>query len=159
MSRPTKIEVNAAISTAAAPTSLPTFAREWCCGLARSTTASKAVLMNSAVQTSAMVSNNTAQSRIGKRNQKATSTTSVVTIAWIQALRWVRTTYHQPRKAFRKACARETKKVRILSMHDCWRNSKPGQDFRLGCPHAGFFFRPRMVVTQQVQHPVDNQQR
>ena len=34
-----------ASKTAAAPTSLPTFARGCCCGLARSTTASRAVLI------------------------------------------------------------------------------------------------------------------
>jgi hypothetical protein len=68
---PIKIDVSAEIKTAAAPTSLPTFASGCCWGLARSTTASRAVLMNSAVHTNAIVSIKTAQSLVDKCNHNA----------------------------------------------------------------------------------------
>src|ERR1700690_2562700 len=62
---PINIAASAEISTAAAPTSFPTFARGCFSGLAKSTTASIAVLMNSAVKTMAIVRISTAQSRAG----------------------------------------------------------------------------------------------
>lgn len=92
----------AVINTAAAPTSFPTFARGWRWGLARSTTASKAVFKNSAVHTEEMVNSKTAQSRSDKPNQIAIDTTQIVAMAWIHAFFWVRMTYHHPENADRK---------------------------------------------------------
>ena len=129
ISKPTRIDVSAAINTAAAPTSLPTFANGCCCGLARSTTASKAVLMNSAVQTSAMVNSSAAQSLVDTWSHHAISKTSMEANACSHALCWVRTTYHKPRNAFLKACAREIKKFGgCLLINNVWRNAQDVKD-------------------------------
>ena len=78
---PTTTEAAAAIKTAAAPTSLPTFARGCWFGLARSTTASSALFKNSAVQTVLMATNRTAQSRVGNFSMYAIRMTRMVTTA------------------------------------------------------------------------------
>jgi len=92
----------AAIKTAAAPTSLPILASSCCSGLARSTTASRAVLRNSAAHTSATDRIITAQSRGRRRSHNPRRITMILARACIQALCCERTTYHQPVKANRK---------------------------------------------------------
>lgn len=71
----------AAIKTALAPTSFPTFANSCCSGLAKSTTASRAVLINSAVQTIAIAMMIIAQSWASKPNQMDTRITAILTMA------------------------------------------------------------------------------
>jgi len=71
----------AAINTAAAPTSFPARARGCNSGLAKSTTISRAVFRNSAVQTIAIVVDKTAQSRKGNPNHKPRIITVIVAIA------------------------------------------------------------------------------
>jgi hypothetical protein len=73
--KPMMTDEKAEIRTAAAPTSFPTFARGCIWGLARSTTASKAVLTNSAVQTPPMVKIRIAHWVSGKLSQAARNTT------------------------------------------------------------------------------------
>jgi hypothetical protein len=108
----------AVINTAAAPTSLPTLASGWRLGLAKSTTASRAVLRNSAVQTKAMVRISKAHSGLERPNQAANASVQAVARAWIQAFFWVRMTYHQPAKAARKERTREPMKS-IIAKANC----------------------------------------
>src|SRR5215211_7932405 len=70
-----------------------------------------AVLMNSAVNTIAMVSTITAQSNGFNPNHRPTMITEVANREWIQALCWVFSTYHQPRKACPNAAMRELTNV------------------------------------------------
>jgi len=104
---PIKTAEKAEIRTAAAPTSLPRMANGCCCGLARSTTASKALFRNSANQTRLMAMSRIAHSTICISRKNPRKTTRIVTTACIQALRCVRVTYHHPLKAFLNDCARE----------------------------------------------------
>src|SRR5215213_11424238 len=70
-----------------------------------------AVLMNSAVNTMAMVNTMTAQSSGFNPTQSPTITTVVAKTEWIQALCCVLSTYHQPRKACPNAAMREVRNV------------------------------------------------
>src|SRR5689334_12028899 len=70
-----------------------------------------AVLMNSAVKTMAMVSTITAQSSGFNPTHNPMRITTVAKTEWIQALCWVRSTCHQPRKACPKAAMREVTNV------------------------------------------------
>lgn len=113
----------AAIKTALAPTSLLILANSCCSGLARSTIASSAVLMNSAVQTMAIAMMINAQSYRFKPNHSDTPITAMLTTAWIQALRWVRMTYHQPPKAYRKESERDLRKL-IIGLYSIGLNNR-----------------------------------
>src|SRR5690349_23845446 len=70
-----------------------------------------AVLINSAVKTMAMVSTITAQSSGFNPTHSPIMITTVANTEWIQALCWVRSTCHQPRKACPKAAMREVMNV------------------------------------------------
>src|SRR4026208_410931 len=70
-----------------------------------------AVLMNSAVKTMAMVNTMTAQSRGFNPTHSPIRITMVAKTEWIQALCWVFSTCHQPRKACPKAAMREVMNV------------------------------------------------
>jgi len=110
MIKPISAAEPAAINTELAPTSLLILANSCCSGLVRSTMASRAVLMNSAVHTMAMEMIIRAQSYLFKPNQMEIPITQMLTIACIQAFLWVRITYHQPPNAYRKERARVLKK-------------------------------------------------
>src|SRR5579859_3208686 len=107
ISRPTTTAVAAPTSTAAAATSLPTLASGCRSGEARSTTASSEVLMNSAIHTMATVSRMMAHSSRPSPSHSPSKKTAVEKTAWIQALRWVRSMYHQPAKACRNESSRD----------------------------------------------------
>lgn len=89
INNPTKTEAMAETKTAAAPTSLPIFASGCLFGLARSTTASIAVLINSAMNTNAIVKISIAHSVNEISNQIPTTNTAKVIAVCIHALRWV----------------------------------------------------------------------
>src|SRR3990172_2025695 len=73
-----------------------------------------AVLMNSAVNTIAIVNTRTAQSCGGNPSHRPITTIRLATTEWIQAFCWVWSTCHQPRKACPKAAMRE----RMNSLND-----------------------------------------
>ena len=102
MMKPTTTAEIAAMSTLAAPTSLPTLAKGCMLGLAKSTTTSSAVFRNSAVQTTAIVKIKIAQSRRGNFNHNAKMSVNIVAMACIQAFFCVLITCHQPIRAFLK---------------------------------------------------------
>src|SRR5215212_2730412 len=106
-----------------------------------------AVLMNSAVNTMAMVSTITAQSNGFKPTHSPTRITAVAKMEWIQALCCVLSTYHQPRKACPNAAMREVRNVLndiILLEFGCdrarvLRGSRPGPStcgLFLQCPRG-----------------------
>src|SRR5215208_3106302 len=106
-----------------------------------------AVLMNSAVKTIAIVNTMMAQSSGFNLTHRPTAITRAATIEWIQALCWVLSTYHQPRKACPNAAMREVRNVLndiILLEFGCdrarvLRGSRPGPStcgLFLQCPRG-----------------------
>jgi hypothetical protein len=140
MKSPIRTAMSAAMSTAAAPTSLPTRASGCISGLAKSTSASRAVLTNSAVHTSPMAKKSVAQACHSIFRIIASMITTQVAKACIQALRCVRRTYHQPENACLNALIREVDRL------DSFIRSHPLRTAQIPCGATLFAAMTTFVV-------------
>src|SRR5688572_33111955 len=121
-----------------------------------------AVFRNSAMNTMAIVNTSIAQSRAVSFNHNPRINTVIATAVCIQALCWVLSTYHQPRKACPNAAMRERMKdLMVMVINTCCdalsllanldiTQPKSFQHLCLRFPHASFFLRFCVIVTQQM---------
>src|SRR5258705_10817397 len=105
-----------------------------------------AVLINSAVNTMAIVKTMTAQSSGFNPTHSPTVITAVAKIEWIQALCCVLSTCHQPRKACPNAAMREVMNIlndMIILLEFGFGPARVFPGSRLGLSTCGLFLPPR----------------